>query len=234
MLLKDGSHVQDHRLDRVIEFDERSRDFTVDHGSPKTVQWYCPEHLDQGREGACVGFGLTHSLLAKPIKLKNLKSDFALLLYHKAQRIDRYPGGSYEGAIPKSSGTSIIAGAKILKDNEYIDRYYWGFGMDDLIIGLNKACACLGISWYSSMYHPKDGFIEVKGKCVGGHCILCKGVNIEEEYFILHNSWGTDYGVGGDCYIRFSDMSRLLGISGECCFLHRKKSWFEKFFSLFH
>lgn len=70
--LKDGSVTEDPRLDRLVEFDERSREFRV--GSlvpaerPRERIWHLGHSRmgDQGQEGACVEFGIMHSALTLP------------------------------------------------------------------------------------------------------------------------------------------------------------------------
>jgi C1A family cysteine protease len=53
---------------------------------------------------------------------------------------------------------------------------------------------------------------------MGGHCLLCRGVNVREGYFLLRNSWGKSWGKDGDCRISFADMKRLLADGGESVF----------------
>jgi C1A family cysteine protease len=62
------------------------------------------------------------------------------------------------------------------------------------------------------------GYIWPTGRVTGGHCILAKGVDIENKRFTLHNSWGTGWGMGGDCFISFGGMEKLLRQKGEAAF----------------
>jgi hypothetical protein len=79
--LRDGTGVQDKRLDRLQEFDERSRQFNIaDEGiveSLKTKTWQCPTYLDQGNEGACVGFSFSQSAAAYTNHTKGITNQFA-------------------------------------------------------------------------------------------------------------------------------------------------------------
>jgi hypothetical protein len=76
----------------------------------------------------------------------------------------------------------------------------------------------LGINWHESMYRPDaDGWIRRQGLVVGGHAILARGVNLPGRYVLLRDSWGTDYGLGGDCRINFDDLGALLAARGEAC-----------------
>jgi hypothetical protein len=70
--LRDRTTTQDSRLDRIVEFDERSRDFPIAAVVPEDVEeklWRCILKLDQGEEGACVEFGIAHDLSSKPVTI---------------------------------------------------------------------------------------------------------------------------------------------------------------------
>jgi hypothetical protein len=215
------------QFDRLVQFDNNSKHFPLLKLSQKkaiTRTHFCGKHLDQGLEGACAGFGLTHALLTPTFRAYGLDAKYAKeRVYWNAQRIDPWHGGSYPDAEPRYEGTSVLAGVKVLKEFGWIDSYRWGFSLRDLILGIgHEGPAVLGVKWLEGMHSPDgEGFIHVTGKINGGHCILCKGVNIEERYFILHNSWGSTWGVKGDCYISFSDMEKLLALQGEIVFLQR-------------
>jgi hypothetical protein len=60
-----------HGLGRRTEFDPRSRNYPARTllavEPPRTNLWPLAEYLDQGSEGACVGFAWTHELLAEPV-----------------------------------------------------------------------------------------------------------------------------------------------------------------------
>ena len=70
-------------------------------GVSDLTDWW--DFYDQGEEGACVGFGI--SRLASNL---NRKRYDARWLYHEAQKVDEWPGESYDG-------TSVKAGLDILR-----------------------------------------------------------------------------------------------------------------------
>lgn len=226
-------------LDRVPQFDERSRGFAAvapDDTRPfRSYTWSCGIHLDQGREGACVGFGITHELAARP-KVVIRDAAFALSLYSRARQLDEWPGEDY-------SGTSVLAGLKAAHEllnsrgRALINGYRWAFGVQDAlkVIGYSGPVV-LGINWYENMYDPNEfGFISVSGPVVGGHCILANGVKIvrinnslpatwdnvdkEKSFVTLHNSWGEGYGKGGDAYVSVNDLDKLLQDQGEAAII---------------
>jgi Papain family cysteine protease len=215
--LKGGNVTFDKRLDRLAQFDERSRAYPIRALVPKTLRsytWSVGAFLDQGQEGACVGFAWAHELAARP-KINPVSEDLARnRIYKRAQTIDEWPGEQYEG-------TSVIAGAKIVqKELAGMLEYRWGFGLQDLRLGVgHEGPAVLGVNWYEGMFNTlPDGFVQVAGGVAGGHAILCYSVNNKEKYFRLHNSWGPDWGQKGTCKVRFQDMERLLDEQGEACF----------------
>jgi hypothetical protein len=219
-------------LDWRPRFDERSRDYPIRALLPavqnKTFTlWRHGEILDQGSEGACVGFGWTAEALAGPVhvnlndipepsapKEPNL---FANYVYKQAQKIDQWPGEDYEG-------TSVLAGAKIMSKYGVIHQYRWAFGISDVIGALmSQGPVVLGIQWYQGMYLAPNGRLQVFGNHVGGHCILAIGYNPSSQVFdgketvILQNSWGTSWGIDGIAEITVEELDRLLKEGGEAC-----------------
>lgn len=212
-------------------FDERSRDFPIraaigERPKRRTKQWRTGEIIDQGREGACVGFGWTAEALSTPVAvdLSRVKADvprdataFAHHIYQRAKELDPWEGTNYEG-------TSVLAGAKALQEIGLIKEYRWCFGIEDVIDAvLTKGPVVLGIHWYESMYDAPEGILSVSGKIVGGHCITAVGYKLAkdsvtgEDTVILQNSWGSDWGINGIAEIRVSALDALLKNSGEAC-----------------
>ena len=57
-------------LDRIARFDERSREWGIrklQPGEPRSYTWDCDTNLNQGNEGACVGFGWAQEAAARPV-----------------------------------------------------------------------------------------------------------------------------------------------------------------------
>jgi len=233
--LKDGSTTEDINLDRIIEFDEKSKEYPITSilksKKLRSYTWRCNAWFNQGQEGACVGFGITHELSARPAEVPSLSNSYARQsIYWEAQKTDPWDGGAYPGANPFYEGTSVLAGVKIAQKLGWFESYRWSFGLEDLILGVgHNGPAVMGLRWYENMYNPdQDGFIIPTGKCVGGHCILCNGVNIKEKRFTLHNSWGQTWGINGECYISFNAMEKLLNEQGEACFFIKRHKKIKK------
>jgi hypothetical protein len=228
--LKGGFQTQDRRLDRLPQFDERSRGFAaidaIDTRTPRSYAWSCQKWLDQGVEGACVGYSLGHELACYPIKEVGVTNEYARQrLYWRAQQIDPWEGGSYPGATPYYEGTSVLAGLKAAQELGHFAEYRWAFGLNDLILAVGySGPAVLGINWYEGMFDPDDrGFIHPTGQVMGGHAILCTSVSLYFKRFRLHNSWGIEWGRNGTCYVSFDDMAKLLAEGGEAALPRLRK-----------
>lgn len=180
--------------------------------------------LDQGSEGACVGFAWTGELLAEPEAPRsqpsfNYANSLAISFYNEAKKIDEWPGESYEG-------TSVLAGARVMKRFGFIGEYRWCFGVDDVRDAvISEGPVVVGIPWFDGMYDTlPDGLVKLNGKSTGGHAILITGYhpnkrfgNQVHEVFRWRNSWGVDYGIGGSGWIKVKDLEKLLSQNGEAC-----------------
>lgn len=209
-------------FDRIHQFDPRSRMFSISSvvpRSPRSYTWRVDGWLDQGTEGACVGFAWSHEAMARPVVYPAMTNEAARNVYRMAQKVDEWDGEAYEG-------TSVLAGAKIMKQLGFIGSYRWAFGLEDLKNAVGYAGpAVLGVNWYTSMFNPDgDGFLRVNGQLAGGHAILAHGVNVRGGYFKVHNSWGKGWGQNGEAKISFDDMDLLLRNQGEAC-VPMQRSW---------
>jgi hypothetical protein len=215
------------KLDRVAAFDERNRSYGVRQLIPtmvprrKRVWRVRSTPLDQGSEGACVGFGWTAELAATPV-IYPVDDRFAFTLYRLAQTEDRAMGNNFDG------GASVLAGAKACVNQGYVKQYHWAFTVDEVIDAvIRKGPVVLGINWYESMYTTQpwpDGahVVDVHGRLAGGHCIVANGYVPDYpglgEVVVLTNSWGPGWGNGtGSALLRRADLERLLAEQGEAC-----------------
>lgn len=214
--------ISDSRLTRIAQFDERSRNYSIreldrTRKTPRSYTWPCREVLDQGSEGACVGYAFAHELIAAPCQYQNVTNQFIReKIYWEAQKVDPWIGGSYPEASPVYEGTSVLAGVKVMKRLGFFEEYRWAFGIEDLAWAVGHCGpAILGLNWYEGMLKPFDcGSLHVTGSLVGGHAIMCRGVKAG-EYFTVHNSWGPGWGKLGTAKISWNEMDRLLHEDGE-------------------
>ena len=247
--LRNGQETLDIRLDRIYELDWRSLKYTV--GSrltstptyrPRSYTWDVDAWLDQGQEGACVGFAFSHELAARPQVVEGVTDLYARGVYHDAQRIDPWEGGSYEGATEFYEGTSVLAGAQVLERRGFYDAYYWALSVQELARGLAYFGPCvLGVYWFEGMFDTDpDGYVHPIGRVMGGHAILANAIKIvykagwggwwsrnwsdvdwDRSYVTLHNSWSWDWGQNGTAKLSLRDLDYLLRLDGEACFPDR-------------
>ena len=224
-------HAVKRILDRVPQFDERSRSFRsvegIEHLPFRNYTWPLKLWLDQGQEGACVGFGIAHELAAIPVQVMYINDAYAFQIYEEAKKIDVWPGENYQG-------TSVLAGLKVAKNMGLIEEYRWAFGLEDFLRTCGrKGPVIFGLNWYTGMMNPdRNGFIHKTGIVEGGHCILGRGTSVKyfmtgdkysmsnvdkkKGYAIFHNSWGRSWGYNGTCKISLEDLEALLYEQGEC------------------
>lgn len=118
-------------------------------------------------------------------------------------------------------GTSVLAGLKAINQNGLCTNWNWSFTHLDTQLGISHvAPGIAGTNWYTGMMEPDwNGFIHPTGWNEGGHCYLFVGINVENEYFTIHNSWGPGWGNNGQAKISFSDYEILRSKDGEMAFL---------------
>lgn len=218
-------------LDWVPRHDPRSRNFPIsavlDPVRRRNKMWRTGPILDQGYEGACVGFGWAAEAFATPVAvdLRYTKPEiprdphrFARGIYRAAQKVDEWEGENYEG-------TSVLAGAKVMQGYGFVKEYRWAFGIEQVADAvLAKGPVVIGIPWYEGMYETDPaGVLHPSGDLVGGHCILVIGYRVAdprlggEDGFLLQNSWGPRWGGAGIALIDKWDLSNLLRQDGEAC-----------------
>lgn len=218
-------------LDWVGRFDPASKNFPVRGAAAvppriKKRQWTPGKTLDQGREGACVGFGWTHEALSSPtrVDLNRMKAvvpreptQFASFFYKTAQKNDDWAGENYEG-------TSVLAGAKTMVQLGLLREYRWAYSVSDVILGLNRGPVVLGTEWREGMYEAPGGALKAVGDVVGGHCYLAIGYDLNgvkeldgQPGVMIQNSWGLDWGINGLAWMTIPDLSSLIKNDGEAC-----------------
>lgn len=227
-----------HGLGRRPQFDPRSRDYPVRAALRRSQEfvlsrrWYLPstaEVLDQGADGACVGFAVANELRYTPTPVDRLPGGrrvdgrYAIeQIYWPAQRIDPWDGGAYPGADPVYEGTSVLAGIKAAAAAGWYREYRWAFSEHDLALAVSHlGPAVIGIPWYERMFTPDPGgFLIPDGEMVGGHAVLVIGINVQRGgFFTIANSWGRGWADRGRAKISRADMARLLAEDGEACII---------------
>lgn len=216
------------KLGRLHSVDERDGKYPMRALLPqkleeKTFKYWCPNMWweDQGQTPKCVAFSWAHWLAegskTQPLSRKYHKSTGGEPfntdnLYNWAQQVDEWEGTNYDG-------TSVRAGARVLKNYNFIESYHWASSIDDITNTLlHLGPVVVGTNWYYDMFYPnQEGIISVNGQLMGGHAYLLDGINIKKGLIRIKNSWGKSWGHRGFAYITIADMEKLLGWEGEAC-----------------
>ena len=205
----------DRTFDRLPSFDPKSKNYPIrallTPTTPRSYTWGCTQVLNQGAEGACVGFGWAGELQAKPVVVP-VTNDRARQIYHEAQQLDEWPGENYEG-------TSVLAGAKVLQKHGFLSEYRWAFSLDDALIALGyHGPIVTGFTWKSGMMEPdSEGYIHYTGDDVGGHCTFWRAVNVRRRGLLVQNSWDLDWGMNGCAHMSWDDFGLAMENGGEVC-----------------
>lgn len=218
-----GGHVTgDPRLDRIPQHDPRTEQYPArallaNLPPPRSYTWPVGPHLDQGVEGACVGFSFAHELAAVPRRVPDVSTTTARTLYWEAQRVDPWAGGAYPGASPTYDGTSVLAGAETARQLGHYEAYHWAASEPEVAVAVSRrGPVVIGTDWHEGMMWPSsDGYLHRLGRVVGGHATLLHGYNVTGRFYWVWNSWGTGWGIGGRAKLRADDLAGLLAAGGE-------------------
>jgi len=185
--------------------------------------------LDQGREGACTGFGLAAVVnhLMRTGRYKRPADDVsARMLYVMARRYDEWPGENYEGSSARGAMKGWhkhgVCAARLFKDEhkepdeegaaDSLSRplgAYFRVNHKDLV-SMHSAITEVGTLYATSMVHSGwmdvktgDKFIKYMPGQVGGHAFAIVGY--DRDGFWIQNSWGPGWGDGGLARVSYSD-----------------------------
>lgn len=210
---------------RLERFDPKSRNYpitsTINQKGLRSYTWRCNVKLDQGPDGACVGFAWAHELAARPKEMLGVDYHRAMFYYHMAQLNDPWNGGAY---LPKDNesfyeGSSVLGGAKALHKAGVIEEYRWCFSLHDVLMALSwNGPVVVGTKWLEGMFYPDaKGYVKPSGANVGGHAYLLNKIDLKNETIGFVNSWGSSWAKNGEAKIKFADFETLLLNRGEAC-----------------
>jgi len=219
------------RFGRIYLEDPRDKDFPIKEvvmsdlpDIRKKFWWADGWRGDQGHTPHCVAYSWNHWIEDGPVipdVVPNRKKPMfdPEKFYKKCQKWDEIPGENY-------AGTTVRAGAKILKKLGLVEEYRWAQSIEDVILAVTHLGPVIaGTLWTKNMNTPTSAshIIRPTGKSVGGHAYSINGVDSDKELFRIKNSWGPKWGDNGQAYIRFSDFEKLLNREGEACLAFESK-----------
>lgn len=190
--------------------------------------------LDQGQEGACVGYGI--ATMANFLLRKLNSNEFSdwispSMLYAMAKRYDEWRGEAYEGS-------SARGGMKGWHKHGVCTEEKWprtGRKSEDLtearasdalncllgayfrvnhrdLVAMHAAITEVGVLFASASVHSgwddvgRDGRIEFREGFEGGHAFAIVGY--DRKGFWIQNSWGTAWGDRGLAHLTYDDWLR--------------------------
>lgn len=190
--------------------------------------------LNQGKEGACTGFGLAavaNFLLRRRRVVPDPAPVSPRMLYEMARRYDEWPGEDYTGSSARGAMKGwhkhgVCAGAVwpyqvatpgVLSHERTVDAArrplgaYFRVNHRDLV-SMHSALSEVGVLYATASVHegwgqvdPKTGEIPSDGKApIGGHAFAVVG--FDERGFWIQNSWGPGWGYkGGFALVTYED-----------------------------
>jgi hypothetical protein len=186
--------------------------------------------LDQGREGACTGFGLAtvaHYLLRTHRVGRDATVVSPYMFYDLARRYDEWAGEDYEGSScrgamkgwykhgicarplwPQSQPGALLDQPRVEDAARRPLGAYLRVNHTNLV-AMHAAITETGILFASSSVHSgwqtvgRDGLIKFDDKVIGGHAFAI--VAYDADGFWIQNSWGTSWGKQGFGHIAYDD-----------------------------
>ena len=192
----------------------------------------CPKDLkilDQGKEGACTGFGLAAVINLQLAQRRDERKVSPRMLYEMAKKFDEwegeeYSGSSCRGAIRGWYNTGVCSdklGPYEASDVKWqltldqardarkttIGAYY---RINKRLSDFHAALTEVNAIYVSATVHEgwrkknvKKGAIPYKGAPIGGHAFAIVGYN--REGFFVQNSWGKTWGDNGVALWSYED-----------------------------
>jgi hypothetical protein len=166
--------------------------------------------LDQGDKGICVDMALTGLLNAEPISQTPCQP---LEIYKAARKLGKTPDDL--------EGCQLNHAVDYLIDKKIIKRKYWTCKSEEVTLYLNTISPIvMSIPWYEKMNTTeKDGRITLGGNLIGYHAVLAFRFDGLHNRIWIRNSWGSEWGVSGNCYIEIGNLEKLLNRGGIACAL---------------
>lgn len=183
---------------------------------PKAINWFNMNIpvSNQGNQPACVGYSTAYLKQEQEMMEYNQVINFSGLdFYKRLKEIDE---------IPNQAGTYIRVAMKALQEEGIkdsingaykIESYTSVKSIDELKYAITaNGFAVIGVDVFDSFYNPINGVIDYKEgeESNGLHAILLGAYDDNEKKFIMKNSWGENWGLGGYSYLTYKYVEKAL------------------------
>lgn len=192
-----------------------------------------PNILDQGNLGNCVANAFYYTVMSQTNKAINLSrlslyaisrtidytplnQDNGTTIRSTCQSIAKY-GVCKEEIYPYNIGNFInLPPLAVFQNSKLFRTFTYSFVSQDLLsiktcLMTNNAPIIFGIMVYSSFLTTavaKNGIVPMPNTktdtFAGGHCMTIVGYNDATQMFTCANSWGTNWGNKGYCYLPYA------------------------------
>ncbi len=221
---------RDYGLGRIYALDENDARYPMRATlrtraiQPPRKSWrFRGNVLDQGSTGTCVAHACMHFLRCAPVQTTRLAYS-AFDLYRELVLLDEFSNNDGEATAPDSGlqyGSSVRAGVKALEARGHIEQYVWAQNLSTAVDFLTEhGPIILGTNVYNGMFNvDSDGYARIKPNdtIAGGHAYLARAVDTRKARVRIVNSWGERWGQGGEAWLSFADLERLIHEEGEAC-----------------
>jgi hypothetical protein len=186
----------------------------------KSIWWQGGPVLDQGREGACVGFGCAGEYFASPVRGRLPQGALRVpegnrigrKVYGRAKEIDEWEGVDYDG-------TSVRAGLLVGREWGWWKSFVWAKDMNDMRQQLEHGPVVIGFRVMTGVFDPTPGgIIDFSGIEEGWHCVVVTGYSPRYSTYgrrvRIRQSWGKDHGKTGNVYADPDELNENLFVAG--------------------
>lgn len=228
---------QDRPAGHGLFEDRRVSQDAIDWRNEKGVNWLGPV-MNQGNCGSCVAFAAVATLEAtyrinaalpwlapsfSPQQLFNCGGGACGYGWQPATAASmlKNKGVVDAACVPYESGSTgqDVQCKKVFCQNQ-AERTYkilgsttpssWGGSASKVKAALKKGPLVTTMTVYEDFLVYSSGIYKsVSKKAVGGHAVSLVGFNDEGRYWIVRNSWGTDWGEGGFIRVSYDDKSGI-------------------------
>ena len=198
---------RDYSLDRFVTVAQLPASFSPAH--PWTV-------LNQGTTPACVGFS---GALNEQVRLEIASNEMAVFsgpdLYAYCKVNDgapNSPGTSIRVAIDvlMRTGALVLSGDLPAGQRVKITAYARLFNASDIKTAiLTFGSAWIVSDWPNSWFHPVNGVFPKADQIVGGHGWTIVGWDDSRGAWLMQNSWGTSWALGGRAWVGYATLDQV-------------------------